>query len=248
MTDILAAKSLAKTFSGKDTCVRALQGVDLRMPPGEFVACMGASGSGKSTMLHLLGGLDTPTAGEVHLAGERIDTLSEARRAIIRRRRVGIVFQAFNLIDNLTVADNVELPALLAGYSVRQARARRADLLDRLGLADKARSTPSSLSGGEKQRVAIARALINSPSVLLADEPTGNLDTRSSREVIDLFHQYNDEGQTILLVTHNHVVASAASRILYMRDGVIADESSVPRKGDSEFVLSRLIDLQVERC
>jgi len=196
-------------------------------------------------MLNLLGGLDTPTAGEVHLAGTRIDTLSEAKRAVIRRRQVGIVFQAFNLIGNLTVADNVELPALLAGYSARGARARREDLLGQLGVADKARVVPASLSGGEQQRVAIARALVNTPSVLLADEPTGNLDTGSSREVMALLGRYNAEGQTIVLVTHNHVVASGANRIVHMRDGVIADETRVEAGGDSRVVLSRLVDLGV---
>lgn len=244
MTDILTANGLAKRFPGNGSPVLALRGIDLAIGPGEFVAFMGPSGCGKSTMLHLLGGLDTPTEGEIHLAGERIDTLSEARRAILRRRHVGIVFQAYNLLDNMTVQDNVELPALLAGYSPREARLRRSALLEQLGIADKARATPSSLSGGEKQRVALARALINTPSVLLADEPTGNLDSGSSGEVVALLHQCNEQGQAILLVTHDHVVASAATRICHMRDGKIRDETRVRRKGDAEFVLSRLIDLQ----
>ena len=245
MSEMLKARELAKTYQTNGTRVLALRGIDLAIGPGEFVAVMGPSGCGKSTMLHLLGGLDTPTAGEVHLAGERIDTLSEAKRAIIRRREVGIVFQAFNLIGNLTVADNVELPALLAGYSARQAGARREDLLGQLGIADKARTVPTSLSGGEQQRVAIARALVNTPSVLLADEPTGNLDTESSREVTALLGRHNAEGQTIVIVTHNHVVASSASRIVHLRDGMIADETRVDSKGDSKAVLSRLVDLEV---
>ena len=245
MSEMLKARELAKTYRGNGTKVLALRGIDLVIDPGEFVAVMGPSGCGKSTMLHLLGGLDTPTAGEVHLAGERIDTLSEAKRAVIRRRQVGIVFQAFNLIGNLTVADNVELPALLAGYSARQARDRREDLLGQLGVAEKAKAVPASLSGGEQQRVAIARALVNTPSVLLADEPTGNLDTESSREVMALLGRYNAEGQTIVLVTHNHVVASGASRIVHMRDGMIADETRVDAGGDSRAVLSRLVDLEV---
>ena len=245
MAEILRTRELAKTYQSDSTRVLALRGVDLVVDAGEFVAVMGPSGCGKSTMLNLLGGLDTPTAGEVHLAGKRIDTLSEAKRAIIRRRQVGIVFQLFNLIGNLTVADNVELPALLAGHSARQARTRREDLLEQLGIADKARSVPANLSGGEQQRVAIARALVNTPSVLLADEPTGNLDTKSSHEVTDLLARYNADGQTIVLVTHNHVVASGANRIVHMRDGMIADETRVDARGGPKAVLSRLVDLEV---
>jgi len=230
MSEMVKVKELAKTYHGTDTEVFALRGIDLTVGPGEFVAVMGPSGCGKSTMLHLLGGLDTPTAGEVYLAGERIDRLSEAKRAIIRRRQVGFVFQMFNLIGNLTVGDNVELPALLAGYSARQARARREDLLRQLGIADKANTVPARLSGGEQQRVAIARALVNTPSVLLADEPTGNLDTDSSREVMALLSRYNDKGQTIVLVTHNPAVASGANRIVHMRDGNITNESNIQSK------------------
>ena len=245
MSEMLKVRQLAKTYRGNGTRVLALRGIDLAIGPGEFVAVMGPSGCGKSTMLHLMGGLDTPTAGEVYLAGQRIDALNEAKRAIIRRRQVGIVFQLFNLIGNLTVADNVELPALLAGCSARQARTRREDLLGQLGVADKARAVPASLSGGEQQRVAIARALVNTPSVLLADEPTGNLDTQSSREVMALLSRYNVEGQTIVLVTHNHVVASSANRIIHMRDGMIADETRMDAGGNSRAVLSRLVDLEV---
>jgi putative ABC transport system ATP-binding protein len=242
---MLKTRELAKTYQNNGTRVLAPRGIDLAVDPGEFVAVMGPSGCGKSTMLHLLGGLDTPTAGEVHIAGERMDTLSEARRAIIRRRQVGIVFQAFNLIGNLTVADNIELPALLADHSAKQARVRREELLEQLGVADKARAVPASLSGGEQQRVAIAWALVNTPSVLLADEPTGNLDTESSREVMALLGRYNAEGQTIVLVTHNHVVASGASRIVHMRDGTIADETRVDVMGDPKAALAKLVDLEV---
>ena len=245
MSETLRTRELTKTYQSDGTRVPALHGVDLEVGPGEFVAVMGPSGCGKSTMLHLLGGLDTPTAGEVHLAGERIDILSEARRAVIRRHKVGVVFQAFNLVGNLTVADNVELPALIAGSSARKARARRDELLERLGVADKAGMTPARLSGGEQQRVAIARALVNEPSILLADEPTGSLDTESSREVMALLGQYNADGQTIILVTHNHVVASVADRVLYMRDGLIADETRVNVSGDAKTVLSRMVALEV---
>ncbi len=245
MSEILKARELAKTYQSNGTAVLALRGIDLAIDEGEFVAVMGPSGCGKSTMLNLLGGLDTPTAGEVHLGGERIDSLSEARRAVMRRRQVGIVFQAYNLIGNLTVADNVELPALIAGFTPREAKKRREDLLEHLDVADKARDVPARLSGGQQQRVAIARALINDPSVLLADEPTGNLDTEGTREVIDLLSRYNAEGQTTVLVTHNHVVASAASRIVHMRDGMVVDETRIGDRRDSRAVLSSLIDLEV---
>ena len=245
MSEMLRTKELAKTYRTNGTSVLALRGVDLAIDQREFVAVMGPSGCGKSTMLNLLGGLDTPTAGEVHLAGDRIDTLSEARRAIMRRRQVGFVFQAYNLIGNLTVADNIELPALLAGCSARQARVRREELLEQLGVGDKARAVPASLSGGEQQRVAIARALVNTPTILLADEPTGNLDTESSREVMALISRYNAEGQTTVIVTHNHVVASSANRIVHLRDGMIADETRVESSGDPRAVLSRLVHLEV---
>jgi len=245
MSEMLTVRELAKTYSSNGTKVLALRGVDLTIGSGEFVAVMGPSGCGKTTMLNLMGGLDIPTAGEVHLAGKRIDSLNESKRAIIRRRQIGIVFQGFNLIGNLAVADNVELPALIAGYSARQARARREKLLEQLGIADKARAVPASLSGGEQQRVAIARALVNNPLVLLADEPTGNLDTRSSRQVMSLLGQHNAEGQSIVLVTHNHVVASCATRIVHMRDGMITDETRVDSRSDSKAILSRLVDLEV---
>lgn len=245
MSEMLHVRELAKTYQNNGTRVLALRGVDLEVDRGQFVAVMGPSGCGKSTMLHLLGGLDIPTAGEVYLAGRRIDTLSETKRAIIRRRQVGFVFQAFNLVGNLTVADNVELPALLAGIPAKNARARRNELLEQLGVADKARTIPVRLSGGEQQRVAIARALINNPSLLLADEPTGNLDTESSREVMALLSRYNADGQTIVLVTHNHVVASVADRVLHMRDGMIADETRVSASDGAAAVLSRMLALEV---
>ncbi len=245
MSEMLITKGLAKTYSSDGTKVPALRGIDLAIGGGEFVAVMGPSGCGKSTLLNLMGGLDMPTAGEVHLAGERIDSLSEAKRAVKRRRHIGVIFQEFNLIGNLTVADNVELPALIAGYSAKQARERSRRLLEQLGMSDKASVVPARLSGGEQQRVAIARALVNNPLVLLADEPTGNLDSRSSRQVMALLSQHNAEGQTIVVVTHNHVVASAATRIIHMRDGTIADETKVESRSDSKALLSKLVDLEM---
>ena len=245
MSEILKASELAKTYQTSGTGMPALRGIDLAIERGEFVAVMGPSGCGKSTMLNLLGGLDTPTAGEVYLGAERIDTLNEARRAVLRRRQVGIIFQSYNLIGNLTAADNVELPALVAGYSAKQARARRKELLEQLGIEGKAGTVPANLSGGEQQRVAIARALVNRPSVLLADEPTGNLDTHTTREVMALLNRYNAEGQAIVLVTHNHVIASAADRIIHLRDGLIVDVTTMDADGDPKAVLSRLVDLEV---
>ena len=221
MDAILRAFNLHKTYRSPGGEVRALRGVNLALEPGELVAVMGPSGCGKSTLLHVLGGLDTPSDGEVYIAGQRTDNASEGRRAVLRRRLIGFVFQTFNLIGNLTVADNVEIPALVAGVSAREARSRREQLLSDLGIADKARSVPAQLSGGERQRVAVARALINSPAVVLADEPTGNLDSATAREVMSVFKRHNQLGQTILLVTHDAGVASIAGRVLQMRDGTL---------------------------
>jgi putative ABC transport system ATP-binding protein len=211
---------LSKTYDTGTVRVDALQGVTLSIAAGDMIAITGPSGCGKSTLLHLLGGLDVPTRGEVTLAGERLDLLSEAQRAVLRRSHVGYVFQFFNLVANLNVADNVELPMLLAGRSPAAARVRRVQLLERLGLsADDARKAPSELSGGQQQRVALARALANEPSVLLADEPTGNLDSDATAEVIALLAECNAAGQTIVLVTHDPRVSAAARREVRMEDG-----------------------------
>lgn len=240
----IAARGLSKVYETDGVAVEALCGVDLSVAAGEFVAVMGPSGCGKSTLLHLLGGLDRPTGGEIHLAGERVDRLSEARWALLRRHRIGFVFQFFNLIDNLTVADNVELPALLAGVPAGETRQRRDALLEELGIAGKAREVPGRLSGGEQQRVALTRALINRPAVLLVDEPTGNLDSAASADVLRLLRQSHAQGQTIVLVTHDARVASAADRILTMRDGRIADETRLSTTNrEMSRVVSELIDL-----
>jgi putative ABC transport system ATP-binding protein len=244
MAPILEADGLAKTYRSAGADVLALRGVDLELEGGEFAAIMGPSGSGKSTLLHLLGGLDRPTAGRVAIAGERIDHRSEAELAHLRRRKVGFVFQFFNLVGDLSVADNVELPALLVGTSRRDARRRREELLADLGLADKGAAAPAQLSGGEQQRVAIARALVNRPAVLLADEPTGNLDTASARDVLDLLRREREAGQTILLVTHDARVASAADRVVTMRDGLAVDETRLDNGRDARKVLSQLIGLE----
>jgi putative ABC transport system ATP-binding protein len=223
MEPLLEARGLVKRYEA-GAVAAALNGVDFAVGPGEFVAIMGPSGCGKSTLLHLLGGLDKPTAGEVYLRGRRTDTLNEAQRAVLRRDEIGFVFQFFNLVGNFSVADNVDMPALLAGRSRAEARQRRATLLEELGIGDKADKVPAQLSGGERQRVALARALINRPAVLLADEPTGNLDTANTREVLALLNRYHQAGQTIVLVTHDPQVASIADRVVTMRDGQIVED------------------------
>jgi putative ABC transport system ATP-binding protein len=241
-TAILETKQLIKTYPTDGMEVNALRGVDLKIRAGELVAVMGPSGSGKSTLLHILGGLDRPTAGEVYITDRRIDLMNEAKRSILRRQTVGFVFQAFNLIGNLNVKDNVELPALVAGSSARQARQRRQELLSNLGIEQKARNAPAQLSGGEKQRVALARALVNHPAILLADEPTGNLDTKTAMEVLRLLRQTHTEGQTILMVTHDPTVASIAQRVIFMQDGMISREVELKEKGDTRSLISEMLD------
>jgi putative ABC transport system ATP-binding protein len=225
MTELLSARELRKTYGTQAALVRAVDGVDLDVAAGETVAVMGPSGCGKSTLLHLLGGLDRPTAGEVRLAGRRVDQMSEKALARMRRDAVGFVFQAFHLMDELTAVENVELPALLAGRSPRAARRRASELLDRVGLADRARFLPTQLSGGQRQRVAVARALVADPAVVLADEPTGNLDSAATREVLRLFDSLHTAGQTLVIVTHDVRIAATADRMISMRDGAFTDET-----------------------
>jgi putative ABC transport system ATP-binding protein len=242
MTPVILTRGLAKDYEGG---VHALRDVDVEIGDGEFVAVTGPSGCGKSTLLNLLGGLDRPTRGEIELAGRRVEGYSEARWALARRSEIGFVFQFFNLIANLSVADNVELPGLLAGLSSKEARQRRQELLERLGIAEHADQAPGHLSGGQQQRVAIARALINRPRVLLADEPTGNLDSASARDVMALLRAAHDErGQTIVLVTHDARVAARADRVLAMRDGAVAHETRLDDRGDMSATVSRLMELE----
>jgi ABC-type lipoprotein export system ATPase subunit len=224
-TSVLRARGLRKYHGHGEGLVRAVDGVDLDVAPGETVAVMGPSGCGKSTLLHLLGGLDRPSGGEVWLAGRPLDRLGEWALARMRRTAVGFVFQAFHLMDELTAVENVELPALLAGSSPRAARRRALDLLDRVGLADRARFLPSALSGGQRQRVAIARALSNEPLVVLADEPTGNLDSAATLEVLRLLESLHEAGQTLVIVTHDARIAATADRMISMRDGAFVDET-----------------------
>jgi putative ABC transport system ATP-binding protein len=219
--------NLVKIYQNGAVPVPAVRGVDLRVAAGEFVAIMGPSGSGKSTLVHMLGGLEARTSGEIWLDGQRADTLNESAWALLRRKKVGFVFQFFNLVANMTVADNVELPALLAGASAREARQRRQYLLGELGLTDRADAAPSQLAGGEQQRVALARALANKPSLLLADEPTGNLDSRNTRDVLRLLGEVHREGQTVILVTHDARVAGLADRVVALFDGEIVDDGTI---------------------
>jgi ABC-type lipoprotein export system ATPase subunit len=222
---VLQACGLNKAFGRGEGLVRAVDQVDLEVRAAETVAVMGPSGCGKSTLLHILGGLERPSGGEVLLAGRRLDQMGERALARLRRTAIGFVFQAFHLIDELTARENVELPALLAGRSPRVARRQAADLLDRVGLADRATFLPAALSGGQRQRVAIARALSNDPLVVLADEPTGNLDSAATREVLRLFESLHAAGQTLVIVTHDPRVAATADRLISMRDGSFVDET-----------------------
>ena len=241
---ILQTKNITKIYRNNGSEVHALRGIDLAVESGELVAVMGPSGSGKSTLLHILGGLDSPSSGEVYLAGQRIDQMSETKRAVLRRKQVGFVFQAFNLIGNLSVSDNVELPALVAGSPTNQARQRRQGLLIDLGVGGKSKNVPAQLSGGEKQRVALARALVNQPAILLADEPTGNLDSKTTFDVLRLLRQTHSQGQTILMVTHDPNVASIAQRVIFMRDGQISNETRLGERYDPKALLTEMLAVE----
>jgi putative ABC transport system ATP-binding protein len=241
-TAVLRARGVRKEYGKGEGLVRAVDGVDLEVDPGETVAVMGPSGCGKSTLLHLLGGLDRPSGGEISLAGRRIDQIGEKALARMRRTAVGFVFQAFHLVDELTAVENVELPALLAGRSPRAARRRAADLLDQVGLAERAQFLPSALSGGQRQRVAIARALSNEPLVVLADEPTGNLDSAATVDVLRLFERLHHTGQTLLIVTHDERIAATADRLISMRDGAFVDETRLT--GGTTGQLGALVGLE----
>jgi putative ABC transport system ATP-binding protein len=225
--NVVEARGVRKTYESEGAPVRALRGLDLTMDEGEFIAIMGPSGCGKSTLLNLIAGLDAPTEGEIVVAGESLAGKDENALARMRRRHIGIVFQFFNLLEGMSVLENVTLPAVIAGMKRRQAESRARDLLDLLGLGDKARNAPGVLSGGQRQRLAIARALANAPTLLLADEPTGALDSEGGLEVLELFRRLHAGGQAILLVTHDEHVAAPASRIVKMRDGRVEDDGRV---------------------
>jgi len=222
----LEACGLTKVFGDGAVEVRALRGVDLRVADGEFVAIMGPSGSGKSTLLHILGALDRPSGGSVSIRGRRYDNLEDRALTKLRGEVFGFVFQFFNLLPTLTASENVLLPALVAGESPSHYADRTEELLDLVGLTDRAAHLPSELSGGEQQRVAIARALLRRPEVLLADEPTGNLDSASGMNVLGLLRRLVDEGQTAVMVTHDAAAAALADRVVFLRDGRVVSEVS----------------------
>jgi putative ABC transport system ATP-binding protein len=217
---LIETDDLSRTYRVGTTEVRALRGVSVHVAPGEFVALMGPSGSGKSTMMHLLGCLDTPTAGRYVLEGRDVSQLTANERAAVRNRRIGFVFQTFNLLPRLSALDNVMLPLLYRGHTA-DAKRRAVDALKRVGLAQRARHRPTELSGGERQRVAIARALITAPALILADEPTGNLDSQTGMEIMQLLAALSTDGRTIIMVTHDANVAAYAQRTVQMRDGQI---------------------------
>lgn len=218
---VIETRGLQKHYVLGAETVRAVRGVDLTMRRGEFVALMGPSGSGKTTFMNLLGCLDTPTAGDYWLNGQNVSQLSERQLARIRNKDIGFVFQTFNLLARATALHNVELPLIYAGVSASDRRRRATEKLEMVGLSDRMSHKPPELSGGQRQRVAVARALVNNPALLLADEPTGNLDTRTSEEIMDTFVRLNDQGQTIVIVTHEHEVAEFAMRQVHLRDGRI---------------------------
>jgi len=229
VTSALRVAGLRKTFEAADdeqVPVRALRGLEVTVARGEFVAVMGPSGCGKSTLLNLVAGLEAPTDGTIAIDGEPIERLSDDELAVMRRRHIGIVFQFFNLLEGMSVQENVSLPMVVAGRARKQADTRAMDLLDLLGIADKAPKTPGVLSGGQRQRLSIARALANEPTLLLADEPTGSLDSAGGAEILGLFQRLHQGGQTIVMVTHDDEVAATADRIVRMRDGRIDDGSS----------------------
>ncbi|OLB49107.1 MAG: macrolide ABC transporter ATP-binding protein [Gemmatimonadetes bacterium 13_2_20CM_2_65_7] len=218
---VILTHHLAREYQMGAEVVHALRGVDIQIKKNEFVACMGPSGSGKSTLMNLIGCLDTPTSGEYWLNGQKVSDLSDDELARIRNKEIGFVFQTFNLLPRADALHNVELPLIYAGMSAKERRERAQRSLQQVGLGDRMDHRPNELSGGQRQRVAIARALVNAPSILLADEPTGNLDSATGNEIMALFQELHDSGQTIVLVTHEHDIAAHARRQIHLLDGKI---------------------------
>ncbi len=225
---IIVTRNLERDYTMGSEIVRALRGVDITILRNEFVAIMGPSGSGKSTMMNLIGCLDTPSSGEYWLNGHRVSDLSDDQLARIRNKEIGFVFQTFNLLPRATSLANVELPLVYAGAGAKERRERARAALTAVGLADRMQHRPNELSGGQRQRVAVARALVNNPSILLADEPTGNLDSATSEEILMLFERLHSEGQTIVLVTHEPDIAAHARRQIILRDGQVASDGTSP--------------------
>jgi len=225
---LIEARELVKTYTMGDQTVHALRGVSLDIAKGDFVAIMGASGSGKSTLMNILGCLDLPTSGEYRLAGEEVEGMAQDQLASIRNRRIGFVFQQFNLLPRTSALENVELPMLYAGIKAAARRERALAALARVGLAERAKHSPSELSGGQQQRVAIARALVNQPQLILADEPTGALDSKTSEDIMHLLTELNAQGMTVVIVTHETDIAAWARRKMVFRDGLIVEDMRQP--------------------
>ena len=225
---IIVVRNMKREYVMGSETVRALRGVDFTIRRNEFVAIMGPSGSGKSTLMNLIGCLDSPSEGEYWLNGHRVSELGDDELARIRNREIGFVFQTFNLLPRASALQNVELPMIYAGFSAKERRKAAEDALARVGLKERMAHRPNELSGGQRQRVAIARALVNNPSIILADEPTGNLDSKTSEEILQLFEQLYADGQTIILVTHEHDIAAHARRQVHLKDGMIESDGPTP--------------------
>lgn len=237
---VIQVQEVHKYYDLGETRVHALRGVSLQIASGEFVAIMGASGSGKSTFMNLLGCLDKPSSGSYRLEGIEVSTLSKKELAVIRNRKIGFVFQGFNLLSRTTALENVELPTLYARISKSEGEKRAREALQLVGLGDRMEHFPSQLSGGQQQRVAIARGLVNRPSILLADEPTGNLDSRTSVEIMEVFQNLNNAGLTVVLVTHEHDISQFAKRTILFRDGKIRRDDAVVNRPNAAEVLKNL--------
>ncbi|HPI42564.1 MAG TPA: ABC transporter ATP-binding protein [Candidatus Cloacimonas acidaminovorans] len=224
--DIIKTENIVKDYILGKIKVRALNGIDLQIQKGEFVAIMGPSGSGKSTLMHILGCLDSPTDGTYYLDDVLVSKMPKASLAAVRNRKIGFVFQSFNLLPHLNILKNVELPLMYGGMSKRKRTAKAKEVLQNVGLGDRLKHKPGELSGGQRQRVAIARAIVNEPSILLADEPTGNLDSQSGGDILEIFTELHSQGNTVIIVTHDQAIASRAERIIKIKDGKIVDGNS----------------------
>lgn len=231
---MIRVENLVKVYKNGKLEVKAVSGINLSVEKNEFVSIMGASGSGKSTLMNILGCLDSPTEGKYYLDGEDVSALSKKKLAYVRNRKIGFVFQSFNLLPKLTALQNVELPMIYAGKRASERRKIAMEALERVGLAQRSRHKPNEMSGGQRQRVAIARSLVNNPAIILADEPTGNLDSRSSAEIMEIFRQLNKEGATVVMVTHEPDIAEYTKRIVTFRDGDIISDRPTEEKSAEE--------------